>query len=234
MAAVLLPYIAFASLAAISYWQRKLSLSGALAGLLVASITFFYASWQGICYVGVFFLVGTIATSIRNQHTKDTTQHPPRAAANVLANTSGIFLACITASTGVFTDIQAGIAFSQAVALSDTLSSELGSVWGKRHWLVSNGRAVPAGTDGAVSLAGILAGFAGSLLIGLCYGTWQADANTSNVVQILVIGMLGNYTDSLLGAYFQNRPQPILSNHGVNAWSNLMATGLGMLLWSAL
>ena len=112
---------------------------------------------------------------------------------------------------------------AMAEATADTVSSELGQVLGGEPRLVTTFRRVPAGTDGAVSLAGTLSGCAaaaGVVLVALAVlPLTRGDAGIS-----LAAGIAGIFIDSLLGAIPERRGW--LNNDAVNALSTLTAAVL--------
>src|SRR5260221_54350 len=52
-----------------------------------------------------------------------------------------------------------------ATAAADTCSSEVGKAYGRRTFLITSLRAVPPGTEGAISLEGTLGGLLGALMV---------------------------------------------------------------------
>lgn len=117
---------------------------------------------------------------------------------------------------------------AMAEATADTLSSELGQVLGGEPRLITTLRRVAIGTDGAVSVAGTLAGCLGAAIvcaIALAAGLMaRCDA-----VLALVAAVAGLFVDSLLGAVPERRGW--LNNDAVNALSTLAAGLLGA--WGA-
>ena len=113
-----------------------------------------------------------------------------------------------------------------AEATADTLSSELGQVLGGDPWLLSTFRRVPAGTDGAVSLAGTLAGLAGAAAIALL-SAYVLKLSRPEMLLILAAGSAGLFVDSLLGATLERRSW--LNNDAVNALSTLAAAAIAAL-----
>ena len=107
-----------------------------------------------------------------------------------------------------------------AEATADTLASELGEVLGGPPLLVTTLRRVAPGTDGAISLAGTLAGTSGAVLVVLVavstLGLALGDAVSAG------LGAVGGlFVDSLLGATAERRGW--LNNDAVNFLSTLAA-----------
>lgn len=136
-----------------------------------------------------------------------------------------IFIACAVAAL--------------AAATSDTWSTELGTRrMPGRTWSVKGFRPVSPGSDGGISLAGTLAGLAGSAMLAGA-GAWFYSLNLVWFFIIFSSGFLGCLVDSLLGATsqdsvlldfpvpFAERPWTLgIDNNAVN-W---MATGIASLL----
>lgn len=107
-----------------------------------------------------------------------------------------------------------GIMGSLACSTGDTWSSEIGSVLGSDPILVTSGKRVPRGTNGGVSVPGLLFSFLGGILIGL--GFYIALLYTVDPLQLAksppqwpvilvggIGGFLGSLIDSILGATLQ-------------------------------
>lgn len=101
---------------------------------------------------------------------------------------------------------------SYAAAAADTLSSELGILSPTSPVLITAPwRSVPRGTNGGVTITGLLAGLAGSVFIStLAYFTlpfsrmaWTGDSKFLFWVALTVAGFSGTLLDSLLGALVQ-------------------------------
>lgn len=103
-------------------------------------------------------------------------------------------------------------AASLAAAFSDTVSSELGNVYGSRFYNILSFKSEPRGLDGVISPEGTLFGLLGSAVIAIQYGI-LIDASL-NVLWVFLAGILGNLLDSILGASAQRKG--LLNNHEVN------------------
>lgn len=116
-----------------------------------------------------------------------------------------------------------GIVANYAAVAADTFSSELGILSSSEPRLITswNLRRVPRGTNGGVSLVGLLAGLFGSMIIvttavaftPMCtewWGDksgvgafWTTEQKRTAMVFLVIWGALGSVLDSFLGAIFQ-------------------------------
>ncbi len=102
-----------------------------------------------------------------------------------------------------------------ACCCGDTWASEVGSVFGGTPRLVTTGGRVPKGTNGGVTLVGLLCSFAGGAVVGMayfitlcCFVNFSEYSVTVSSQAIVVLiggfaGLLGSVIDSLLGATVQ-------------------------------
>ena len=118
-----------------------------------------------------------------------------------------------------------------AEAAADTVSSEVGQVLslvlGGQPRLITTLRAVTPGTDGAVSLAGTLAGIAAAVLVSLS-GILALGGNSAMFWVSCAGGVFGLFFDSLLGATLERRGW--LNNDAVNFLSTAGAVGFALVL----
>jgi uncharacterized protein (TIGR00297 family) len=152
-----------------------------------------------------------------------------RTASQVAANLGVAALAGIPLSAAhVFTPVafggraaMAAMVAAMAEATADTVSSELGQVLGGTPRMITSLRRAPAGTDGAVSFAGTLAGaMAAAVLVGVALVALpQLSRKDAGVA--LAAGVAGTLVDSVLGAGPERRGW--LNNDAVNALSTLAA-----------
>jgi uncharacterized membrane protein len=112
-----------------------------------------------------------------------------------------------------------GYVASFATKLSDTTATEVGKAYGKRTFLITTLRPVPAGTEGAISLEGTLAGIAASLAIALV--GWGLGCITPLGIGICgVAAFVATNLESVIGATIQTQFS-WLTNEMVN-WVNTM------------
>jgi uncharacterized protein (TIGR00297 family) len=86
-----------------------------------------------------------------------------------------------------------------AEAAGDTVSSEIGQILGGRPRMITTLRAVPPGTDGAVSILGTLSGAVAACLVAGA-GTWAVHGDRSLFLVSWAGAVFGLLFDSLLGA----------------------------------
>lgn len=86
-----------------------------------------------------------------------------------------------------------------AAAASDTSSSELGQLYGRSPVSPRSLRRVPVGTEGAVSIEGLLAGVGAAVVLALLGGALgMYDAR--GILAVAAGGFFGNFLESLVGA----------------------------------
>ncbi len=215
---------------------RKLTIPAALTGGLTGLLVFIGAGYTGIAIMAAFFVIGSAATSFKKEQkhklSAEEEHNGRRTAMQVLAN-SGVPAICGLISMFVQgkyeNDLPVMIAASLAAAMGDTLSSELGMVYGRRFFNILTLKRDSAGLDGVISLEGTLIGIAGSALAALIY-TIGFGWSTGAFVAIVVAGTAGNLTDSLLGAALERKQY--IGNDVVNFLNALVAALVALLLWS--
>jgi uncharacterized protein (TIGR00297 family) len=107
-----------------------------------------------------------------------------------------------------------------AEAAADTVSSEIGQAIGGQPVLISNFRRVAPGTDGAISLAGTLAGaVAAAIVVLAAMPTLRLDPKQAAVAWFAA--MAGLFGDSFIGATLERRGW--LNNDAVNFLSTAIA-----------
>ena len=223
-----------------SLFLKKLTPMAALTGAVLGAVIYAGAGIMGVTLLVVFFLIGTAATSWRKKDKLliegPASHQPMRHTGQVLANAgvaallSSLAIA-IPAHNRLFSLMMAAAISS---AMADTLSSELGMVYGRRCFHILTLRADRRGADGVVSIEGLVLGIAGSILIAAIYGIFTIPQHSPffplamvlpwrSFFLIVAAGTFGNLADSVLGALFERRG--LLSNDLVNFLNTLLAAG---------
>jgi uncharacterized protein (TIGR00297 family) len=210
---------------ALSIALRKLSVAGALTGGVLASLLYKGIGVTGILMLAAFFIAGTIATGIgagrKERLGMSEKNKGQRSAWQVLANggVAGIagLIAWINPDQQIIAQLTAAAALASAAA--DTLSSELGSIYGSRFYNILSFKRDRPGLDGVISIEGTLSGIGGSVLIALIY--IAGYGYSFHCWWILLAGTAGNLADSILGASLQRKGW--LTNDMVNGLNTLIA-----------
>jgi len=214
----------------VARWLRGVSSSGAIAGAFVCFVLYVSAGPGAFLVLVSVFLVTWLATRFgykRKQKLGTAENRAGRTASQVLANLAAA-AGCVAISAFLRENIFliAGIA-ALAEAAADTVSSEMGQVSVETVRLVTNWRAVPAGTNGGVSPLGTLSGVVAAAIV-------SAIAFLAGLVSLrgayvsLFGGVAGMIADSYLGATLERRG--MLGNDGVNFISTLIAAGVALVL----
>jgi uncharacterized protein (TIGR00297 family) len=212
---------------------NKLTVAGAGTGGLLGVLLFLGAGFTGLALLSLFFLLGSSASAWQRA-TKQRlglaeANQGRRTAYQALANAgvagaAGLCSWVMPAHVAFFQLLLAG---SLAAATADTLSSELGNIYGRRFYHILTLRPDIRGRNGVVSLEGTLLGLGGSAIIASAYsvGGYQGSG------WVLLAGAVGNLADSVLGATLERRG--LLSNNAVNLLNTLIGAGTAALGYGA-
>lgn len=240
------------ALGLLAWISRAGTPEAALAGATITASLMFStageppAPWRtALIPVLAFLLLTTLATRFGRVHKERlgiAEERRGRVAAQVCANMG--FPALIATSAAhiwladsfPFRGVAASAAFAMAVAAlaeaaADTLSSEIGQVAGGTPVMLTSFRRVPPGTDGAVSVAGTLAGVMAAGAVAVA-GAWAIPLNVREMLLAWAGGVFGLFFDSLLGATLERRGW--LNNDAVNFLSTASAGGFTLLLIAAI
>jgi uncharacterized protein (TIGR00297 family) len=217
--------------------RRSAFFAGAPLGILVMRL----GGLAGFLVLSVFFLLGTFLTrlgyAVKESRGVAEAMGGRRGASHVAANCGmGLLLLVVrrialplggTPAGGTApweAALWAAFAGSFAAAASDTASSEIGQLAGRHPVSLRTLRAVPVGTEGAVSLEGLMAGLAAAILIGaLAFALRLVDG--PGWLAVALAGFLGNVLESFTGSWGR-RALP----HG---WLNFANTAVGAALAAA-
>ncbi len=167
----------------------------------------------------LFFIAGSWATGWHKDEKNINEASNPRTAWQVLANGGvAVVLAIISFiksdQSPLLLVMMAG---SFASAMADTLSSELGMVYGKRFFNIITFKKDQRGLDGVVSIEGTLIGIAGAFVTAIIF--WLFTDWGRALFIITSAGFLGNLVDSALGALFERKK--LIGNNTVNFLNTL-------------
>jgi uncharacterized protein (TIGR00297 family) len=221
--------LAFALL--VSFLRAATPPGGLTGGVITAVLTLGASAWyrSALPALLALFVLTWCATRFgraRKQHLGVAEDKRGRSAAQVAANLGVAGLAAAFAlALGKSYAVMVIAALAEATA--DTLASELGEVLGGPPFLLTTLRRVTPGTDGAISLAGTLAGTAGAaLVVMVAVPTLGLRPGDAMVAGSAAVG--GLFVDSLLGATAERAGW--LNNDAVNFLSTLAASLIAALL----
>jgi uncharacterized protein (TIGR00297 family) len=218
--------------------SKSIDALGAWSAILIGTVITASFGLQGFALMAGFFLVGSTVTKLGYARKAALGIAQEKGGArgwrNAFANGG------IPALLALFGLLSHGpmrtaylIAYAAAVATAaaDTCSSEIGKAYGKRTFLITTFRPVPAGTEGAVSVEGTLGGLFGAAFIaslGVLTGLFHAEG----ALIVTLSGFLGALAESVIGTVAEKRGW--LDNHGLNALNTAigaaLATGIGLLV----
>lgn len=217
---------AFLVLAAwLSIKMKKLTVAGGIAGAVVGFLVFAGARYSGLLMLATFFILGTLATSWKKAEKLNFKPQSDRTvkrdAWQVLAN-GGV--AAILGLLAILIPVYANefrimIAAALASATADTLSSELGMIYGHKFFNILTFKKDQKGLDGVISVEGLLIGGFGSAIIAAIY--LAADIGSPSFWLIIICGTAGNLADSVLGATLERKG--LIGNNLVNFLNTLVA-----------
>ncbi|MBW4485635.1 MAG: TIGR00297 family protein [Tildeniella torsiva UHER 1998/13D] len=199
--------------------------------------------WRGYLVMMAYFLAGTAVTRLGKGRKEAAGIAEGRSgvrgpenvwgsalAAAVCAGAIAILSATASPASQALWLPLLGLAYvsSLSTKLSDTTASEVGKAYGRSTFLITSLKPVPAGTEGAVSLEGTLAGVAGSLAMALV-GWAVGLINLWGIIICLVAAFIATTLESLIGATLQTR-LPWLTNEVVNGINTTIGAVIGLLL----
>jgi len=216
----------------LSIISHKLTVTAAVTGAVVGFLVYKGGGYTGLTMLVLFFILGSGATNWQLNKKQQSgiaeKNRGQRTTGQVLAN--GGAAAILGAIAWYIPEkasmLQLMIAGSLAAATADTLSSELGSLYGRRFYDVITFKKIEPGPDGVVSLEGTLIGIAGAALIALTYMFGFSFSSWGWI--IVIAGAIGNLFDSILGATLERRQ--LIGNNMVNFLNTCMGAAICLLL----
>ena len=217
----------------LSVYTGKLTLPAAFAGGAIGLSVYMGAGFTGVTMLATFFVLGTLATSwkltAKERFGLSEKDKGRRTSMQVLANAgvAGLLGSAALVFPQKSSIARMMLAASFASATADTLSSELGNVYGRRFYNILSFKPAQRGLDGVVSMEGTLAGIGGSFIIAALYALGSGDRSVFLIV--FLSGLIGNLFDSILGASLQSAGR--LNNDAVNFFNTVAAAATALALW---
>jgi uncharacterized protein (TIGR00297 family) len=226
--------LAFGVGLALLTWRLRAATPGAslCGGLFAAALYLATPGWRTALWPLLALLLLTLAATRFGRAQKEklgvAEASHGRNAAQVTANLgaatlSAILLGLPSSRSALFSSqaLRMALVAALAEAAADTLSSELGEVLGGEPRLLTTLRRIPAGTDGAISLAGTLAGLAAAIIVA-AVASFALSLMLAQAILVVLAAVAGLFIDSWLGAVLERRGW--LNNDAVNFLSTLAAS----------
>jgi len=223
--------VALALIALLLRWIRR---SALVAGIPLGMVVLWLGGLGGFLILVGFFLLGTALTRLgygaKEAKGVAEEQGGRRGSAHVVANCTTGLLVLLLKGTGVLADaatplLWAAYTGSFAAAASDTASSEIGQLYGRRTVSLRSFRPVPVGTEGAVSIEGLLGGLGAALVMGLVGGA-VGFLDAAGLAAVTLGGFLGNVGESLVGSWGRR----LLPHGGLNFANTVVGALLAVAL----
>lgn len=235
-------------------WLLRAGTAGASAtgAIITASLMFstvrlpYSSSWLhgALLPVLAVFLLAFVATRIgksKKERLGTAESKRGRNSAQVAANLGVAALAATasltfrkSAETAAYLNLVLAVA-ALAEAAADTVSSEIGQVFGGHPVSITTFRRVEPGTDGGVTLIGTLSGISAAAIVAAVavWGTDTWSIHSEDAWLVFGIGSMGGtfglFFDSVLGDLVERRGW--LNNDAVNFSSTIAAIFASLLLW---
>jgi len=225
-----------AAVGGLAFLARTVNASGYAAGVAVGTVVYVAVGRPGFALLVLFFAAGSAVTKVGFKRKAALGAAEAgggaRSAWHVLAK-GAVPVVCAVLAWNLNKPEWALVAFVAALGagLGDTVATELGTLAGRRHWVVPRFRRVPAGTPGAISvegtlLGGVAAGLVGTAAAGVGLVPWPAIPVVAVVA--LVAGLDESLTNRLLADDLPRRWRGPLLNLDLTITAAVLA---GLFWW---
>jgi len=213
-----------------AYGLRGVTRNGAIAGAVIAFILYLGADGAGFLGLVSVFLIAYLSSRVgyaRKQQLGIAESKRGRTAGQVLANLGAATVCAALAPAFPVQPWLIAAVSALAEAAADTASSECGEALAGQAYLITNFRAVPVGTNGAVSAQGTIAGLLAAFAVAsICAVAGMMPFGA--VILAVAAAMIGTVADSILGATLERRG--VIGNNRVNFVSTALAATVGFSL----
>lgn len=199
---LLVQNIAFATgiiiLAILAFYKKWLTVSGAIAALFVGFVIIFTSGVIYLLPLAVFLISGSLASKLLQDKAEKTGRNAKQVFANGI-----VAVVCLVAFTITKNEIY-HIAFfaSIAIGMADTISSDIGRYFKQPTFNIINGKSMPVGISGGISVAGTVAGLVAAIVFAtIVY--FEFNISIVSFITIAVVGFVGMLVDSVLGSLLQ-------------------------------
>jgi uncharacterized protein (TIGR00297 family) len=221
-------------LAAAAFAFGAVDRGGAIAGAALSMLLFTCAGWRGLVLLALLVALTAAATRLGMSRKQAAGiaegRRGRRGARQALANLgAGVLAACLARSSAHADWLSLAMVAAFATAAADTVSSEVGKAFAGRPLHPLRFERVAAGTRGAVSAVGTLAGAAAGA--GIAATAWALGLVVpAGFLAALVGALAGTLLESVLGAHAPTASR--VGHDALNALNTIVgaAVACGLLL----
>ena len=202
-------------IATAAYFTKMVRKSGIIGGLLVGIPIYYFLGYRGFPILFTMFILGTLATKVGFKSKLEKGLAEEAGGARGFKNAIAKCLPGVCFALGTFFSDEYSGFFFQAMALGfvtsfatgafDTVSSELGQVYGKRAFTLIPIRRVKPGTEGAVSLEGTGAGMIAAVIIILLGFALNLVGSGKAIFIAVSCAFIANLVESILGSQLEQK-----------------------------
>ena len=216
----------------LAYYLKTVSKSGLTGGVVVGTIIYLCLGIGGFLILFTFFALGSWSSKHKYEwkasHGVAQENRGKRSVKHAVAKGGvGLVMAIMALLTDIPEVFKIAFVAAFATATFDTISSELGQIYGKKPILITTMKSVPVGTDGAISIEGTILGMLSAALIGA-----EAYAlhliNLPSIIIVVAAAFVGTTVESVLGATIERRKW--VSNEVINFINISTGAGVSMLM----
>lgn len=188
----------------LAYSIKTVSRSGLIGGVIIGTIIYLCLGLGGFLILFTFFFLGSWSSKHKyhwkSVHGTAQENQGRRSTKHAIAKGGvGLIMAVMALLTDTPEIFKIAFAAAFATATFDTVSSELGQIYGKKPILITTMRSVPAGTNGAISAEGTVLGILSAAFIGAeAYVLHLIDL--PSIAIVVAASCIGTTVESLLGA----------------------------------
>ncbi len=223
-----IPVAAILAFALAAFRLRAVTGPGAVAGAGAALALWISSGAGAFASLAAVFAITFAATRFRRERKQRlgvAENRRGRSTAQVVANLAAASL--FSVAGWYFPAFRYAAMAALAEAAADTACSEIGEAASDNAYLITSFRRVAAGTDGAISAIGTLAGLTAAAVVSAVAAA-TGVIRWSGIGYVIAAGMIGTFADSLLGDVLERRG--MIGNETVNllgsAIAGLSAIGL--------
>ncbi|HHT9138440.1 MAG TPA: DUF92 domain-containing protein [Candidatus Wunengus sp. YC60] len=216
----------------LAYYLKTVSKSGLIGGVVVGIIIYLCLGIGGFLILFTFFALGSWSSKHKYKwkasHGVAQENKGRRSVKHAVAKGGvGLVMAVMAMLTDMPEIFTIAFVAAFATATFDTVSSELGQIYGKRPILITTMKTVPVGTDGAISVEGTIMGVLSAALVG-AEAYFLHLISLPSIIIVVAAAFVGTTIESVLGATIERREW--VSNEVINFINISTGAGVSMLL----